>query len=239
MFKNLVPVSRERHAGTRILPLQDFRFAATAHLASVTLHEFGRASGTYPIVFIEDKQNDLFRPVALLGLESGENLFVDAEGKWKAQYVPAIIRRYPFALAGPDEQDNYAVCIDEGAEVVGEDAEGLPLYTESGEPAEALENVRRYLGELQQMDAMTNACSEFLAEHNMFTPMNMRFQDGEQMRNIAGCYVINEERLNNLSDELFLEMRKRGYIGPIYGHLASVAQMDRLVKLRKEAAAAA
>ena len=239
MFKNLVPVNRERHAGTRIRPLQDFRFASEAHLASVTLHEFGRVSGTYPILFVEDKQNDLFRPVALLGLEAGENLFLDAEGKWKAQYVPAIIRRYPFALAGPDEQDNYAVCIDEGADVVGEDAEGQPLFDDAGEPAEALENVRRYLSELQQMDAMTNACCEFLAEHNMFTPFNLRLQDGEQIRNIAGCYVVNEERLNNLSDELFLDMRKRGYIGPIYGHLASVAQMDRLVRLRQEAAAAA
>ncbi len=239
MFKNLVPVNRERHAGTRIRPLQDFRFASAAHIASVTLHEFGRVSGTYPIVFIEDKQNDLFRPVALLGLETGENLFIDAEGKWQAHYVPAIIRRYPFALAGPDDADNYTVCIDEGADVVGEGGEGQPLFDESGEPAEALENVRRYLGELQQMDAVTNQCCAFLGEHNMFTQLNMRFQDGEQMRNIAGCYVVNEERLNNLSDELFLEMRKRGYIGPIYGHLASVAQVDRLVKLRQGAAAAA
>ncbi|MEE4299368.1 MAG: SapC family protein [Pseudomonadales bacterium] len=236
MFKNLLPVNRERHAGTRILPNRDFRFVADNHVAAVTLHEFGRAGGTYPIVFIEDKQNDLFRPVALLGLEVGENLFVDAEGKWSAQYVPAIIRRYPFALAGPDEQDNYAVCIDEGADVVGEDPEGLPLFDESGEPAEALENVRRYLSELQQMDMMTRTCCEFLAEHNMFTQMNMRLREGEQVRNVAGCYVVNEERLNNLSDELFLEMRRRGYLGAIYAHLTSLGQMDRLVRLRQAAA---
>jgi hypothetical protein len=238
MFKSLVPVNRERHAGKKIRQNQDFRFAAEAHLAAVTLHEFGRAAGIYPVVFVEDKQNDRFRPVALLGLEAGENLYVDAEGRWLASYVPAIIRRYPFALAGPDERDNYTVCVDEGASVVN-DEEGLPLFTEDGEPAEALENVRRYLGELQQMDTFTNDCVAFLSEHNMLTPMNMRVRQGEQVRNLAGCWVVNEERLNNLSDELFLDMRKRGYIGPIYAHLASLAQMDRLMKFKQERTEAA
>lgn len=230
MFKNLVPVSRERHAGTRIRPLTDFRFAASAHFASVTLHEFGRVSGTYPIVFIEDKQNDLFRPVALLGLETGENLFIDADGKWQAHYVPAIIRRYPFALASSGEEGQFVVCIDEGADIVN-DEDGAPLFGDDGAPADALENVKRYLGELQQMEVLTNACCAYLAEHNMFTPLNMRVRQADQVRNIAGCYVVNEERLKSLSDERFLEMRARGYLPPIYAHLCSLSQLERLMKL--------
>jgi hypothetical protein len=202
------------------------------------VHEFVRAAGIYPVVFLEDKENDRFRPVALLGLEAGENLFIGDDSKWQGSYVPAIIRRYPFALASAGEEGQFTVCIDEDAEVVNDD-DGVPLFGEDGEPAEALENVKRYLGELQQMDALTNACCEFLAEHNMFTPLNMRVRQAENIRNIAGCYVVNEERLNNLSDELFIEMRTRRYLAPIYAHLCSLAQIERLMKLKADAEEAA
>jgi hypothetical protein len=238
MFKSLAPVNKERHAGKKIRQIEGFGFASDFHIASLMVHEFVRAAGIYPVVFLEDKENDRFRPVALLGLEAGENLFIGDDSKWQGSYVPAIIRRYPFALASAGEEGQFTVCIDEDAEVVNDD-DGVPLFGEDGEPAEALENVKRYLGELQQMDALTNACCEFLAEHNMFTPLNMRVRQAENIRNIAGCYVVNEERLNNLSDELFIEMRTRRYLAPIYAHLCSLAQIERLMKLKADAEEAA
>ena len=60
---------------------------------------------------------DEFRPVALLGLNAGQNLFVDAAGKWQASYVPAIIRRYPFALTPRGTDGQYIVCLDEGSDL--------------------------------------------------------------------------------------------------------------------------
>lgn len=238
MFKSLAPVNKERHAGKKIRQIEGFGFASEFHIASLMVHEFVRAAGIYPVVFLEDKENDRFRPVALLGLEAGENLFIDDDNKWQGSYVPAIIRRYPFALASAGDEGQFTVCIDEEAEVVNDD-DGVPLFGDDGEPAEALENVKRYLGELQQMDMLTNACCEFLAEHNMFTPLNMRVRQAENIRNIAGCYVVNEERLNNLSDELFIEMRTRRYLAPIYAHLCSLAQIERLMKLKADADEAA
>ena len=46
----------------------------------------------------------------------------------------------------------------------------------------------------------TNFCT-FLKENNLFTPLNMRVVADEKLKNITGCYVINEERLNNLNDK--------------------------------------
>ena len=233
MFEKLVPVNKIRHAHKRIKQIQGFGFAANFHIASVMVHEFARAAATYPVVFLEDKALDGFRPVALLGLDSGENLFVDASGKWQASYVPAIIRRYPFALAGAGEEGKFTVCIDEGSPLVS-DTEGVPLFDENGEPTEAIENVQRYLGELQQMDAFTRGFCNWLAEHNLFIPLNMRVRQAEQVKNITGCYVINEERLNNLSDERFLQMREKRYLPAAYAHLMSLAQIERLMTLKQE-----
>lgn len=229
MFEKVVPVNRERHAKTRIREIQGFGFAAKFHIAYVTMHEFSRAAAVYPIVFVEDK--DSFRPVALLGLDAGENLFVGADGKWGAAYVPAIIRRYPFALAGTGNEGQYTICLDEGSELVST-TEGSPLFDDKGEPTQVIENVKRYLSELQQMDQLTQQFAAWLKENNMFTPLNMRVRDQDKVKNIAGCYVVNEERLNNLSDEKFLELRSKRFLPAIYAQLMSLAQVERLMTLK-------
>lgn len=233
MFEQVAPVNKERHAGKKIKDIADFKFASGFHIAYVTMHEFARAASIFPIVFLEDKDKDEFRPVTLLGLNAGENLFVDAQGKWQASYVPAIIRRYPFALAPGGQDGQYVVCIDEGSPLVS-DTEGADLFDEKGEPTQVIDNVKRYLGELQQMDVLTRGFCKFLAAHNMFTPLNMRVRDGDKVKNVSGCYVVNEERMNNLSDELFLEIKNKGYLAPLYAHLISLAQTERLVKLQDE-----
>ncbi|WP_299509681.1 SapC family protein [uncultured Limnohabitans sp.] len=238
MFQQVVPVNKERHASKKIKDIADFNFASEFHIAYVTMHEFVRAASIFPIVFLEDKIKDEFRPVALMGLNAGENLFVAADGKWQSSYVPAIIRRYPFALSPSGKDDQYVVCLDEASDLVS-DTDGAALFDEQGDPTQVIENVKRYLGELQQMDFLTQGFCKFLAANNMFTPLNMRVRDNDKVKNLSGCYVVNEERLNNLSDDRFLEIKGKNYLAPLYAHLISLAQTERLVKLQDEKTAAA
>lgn len=237
MFQKVVPVNKEVHANKKIKEITSFAFASKFHIAYVTMQEFTRAAAIFPIVFLEDKEKDEFRPVVLLGLNAGRNLFVDDAGKWQASYVPAIIRRYPFALTPRGTDGEFIVCIDEASDLIS-DTEGAALFDEKGEPTQVIENVKRYLSELQQMDTLTRDFCSFLSEHNMFTPLNLRVRDNAQVKNISGCYVINEERLNNLSDERFLEIKNKRFLPAIYAHLISLAQTDRLVKLQEELPAA-
>lgn len=235
MFEKVVPVNRERHARTRIKEITGFGFAKDFHIAYLTMHEFARAAAVYPIVFVEDKEKDAFRPVTLLGLDAGENLFVSDAGKWEASYIPAIIRRYPFALAGSGTEGHFTICLDEGSSLVsvdGKDGEGSPLFDDKGEPTQVIENVKRYLAELQQMDQITLEFSKTLAELNMFTPLQMRVREGDREKNIAGCWVVNEERLNNLSNDKFLELRTKRFLPAIYAQLMSLAQIERLMQLK-------
>ena len=233
MFTKLTPINKEAHANYKVTAIDNFNFASKFHIASAMVHEFVRAASVYPIVFLEDQDQDEFRPVTLLSLDAGENLFVGKDGKWQASYVPAIIRRYPFALAKMPEQDNYTVCIDEDSEYVGTE-DGQPLFNEAGEPTEVIENVKRYLGELQQMEAFTKEFCHFLSENNLFTPLNMRVRALDQIKNVKGCYVINEERLNNLSDSKFLNIKAKRYLAPIYAHLTSLSQIERLALLKQD-----
>jgi hypothetical protein len=231
MFEQIVPVALERHRHKKVRNTTQFDYAAGFHIAYVTVHEFARAAATYPIVFLEDKPNDGFRPVVLMGLQPGENLFVGADGAWNASYIPAMIRRYPFALSKGAEENRFVVCVDEASTLLS-DTEGAPMFDEKGEPTQVIENVKRYLSELQQMDMLTQQFSRFLLTNNLLTPLNMRV-NAAQARNITGCYVINEERLNAFSDALFLEVRAKGFLPAMYAHLMSLPQIERLVQLSK------
>ncbi len=238
MFEQIVPVALERHRHKKVRNTTQFDYAAGFHIAYVTVHEFARAAATYPIVFLEDKPNDGFRPVVLLGLQPGENLFLGADGAWNASYIPAMIRRYPFALSKGTEENRFVVCVDEASTLLS-DTEGAPMFDEKGEPTQVIENVKRYLSELQQMDMLTQQFSRFLLSNNLLTPLNMRVNATAQARNITGCYVINEERLNAFSDALFLEVRAKGFLPAMYAHLMSLPQIERLVQLSKAKTGAA
>ena len=230
MFKNIVPINKERHLKTKVKAVENFDFVRDVHIVSVMVHEFSRASSVYPIVFLEDQAEDKFKPVVLTGLEEGENLFIK-DNKWDASYIPAIIRRYPFALAQTGEDGQYTICIDEESEFVNQE-EGQALFNENGEAGEVIEKVKQYLTELQQMEQFTIEFSAYMSKNNMFTPLNMKVRVGNEVKNISGAYVINEERFNALSDEKFIEMRTKKYIPVIYSHLSSLAQIERLVAFK-------
>jgi hypothetical protein len=230
MFKNVVPITLEKHRKKLVKTVENFEFASKINMASVMVYEFSRAASIYPIVFVEDKRKDQFKPVALLGLEEGENLFVQ-DDKWQASYIPAIIRRYPFALAKTDEEGRFTVCIDDESDLVNE-KEGQALFNDKGEPSELTDRVKQYLAELQQMDQFTEDLCKYLAEKNMFTPLNMKVRIENEMRNITGAYIVNEERLNSLSDETYLEMRAKKYIPVLYAHLSSLPQIERLLTFK-------
>jgi len=230
MFKSVVPITLERHGKKKVKTIQNFEFAKNINMASIMVHEFSRAAAIYPIVFVEDKQRDQFRPVVLLGLSDGENLFIQGD-QWQASYIPAIIRRYPFALANTAEEGRFTVCIDDESDLLNEQ-EGQPLFDDNGEPAELMNRVKRYLAELQQMDQFTGDFCKYLTEKNMFAPLNMKVRIGNEMRNITGGYILNEERINSLSDETFLEMRAKKFLPVAYSHLSSLSQIERLLNFK-------
>ncbi len=231
MYKKIVPLQTELHGRLKLKSDNSFAFASQVHVAAIMANEFYRAASTYPIVFIEDSGKDAFMPVVLLGLTQNENLFVNAEGKWEAAYVPAILRRYPFALARTAEEGQYTVCIDEESDFFSE-TEGQSLFESDGTPGEVIEKVKIYLSQLQQMEEFTRQFSETLKEHNLLAPLNMRVQKDNAVQNISGAYAVNDERLGHLSDKTFLELRAKNFLPLIYSHLTSITQIERLVQLR-------
>jgi hypothetical protein len=227
MFKRLVTLDFARHAGLRVRPAPDFGYARGLQMSIVMLSEIRRASALYPIVFVEDRETDGFRPVALFGLQPGQNVFVDSKGGWQASYIPAVLRAYPFALARGDRPDRFLVCLDEASPCLDSD-EGAPLFNPDGQAAVALDEVKGFLARLRQMQVATDAWTRALAERNLLTPLSVMAAGETPPPALDGCFVVNEDRLDGLSLERFAALRDRGGLAAIYAHLASLLQFERL-----------
>jgi len=232
MFNKITLLNSKTHANKKILPVNSFKFAKKSYIASLMINEFTTAAPIYPILFIKEGEN--LRPFALLGLKSGENLFVDDTGKWNANYIPAIIRRYPFMLGRVEGKDDLRLCIDEESEFLSED-KGEPLFDDEGKPSQIIENAKKYLGELHGFSEVTDRFTKELEQHGLLSMLNIQLKDNTgKARNIEGCFGVNEKKFNEISDESFLQFRKRGILPLIYAHLMSLSQITRLVQFEAE-----
>ena len=227
MFRRVAALSSVQHARLKVRPLRDFAFARGVHMAALMQPEMVRASALYPIVFVEDPGTDSFMPMALFGLEQGVNVFVDAAGQWQASYIPAVVRGYPFSLVRTGRGDRHALCIDVDSDCVDETA-GEPLFDDAGLPLLALEEARAYFARLRQMQVVTDAYVDALKQGNLLTPLSVRALQGDRAVDLQGCYVVNEARLESLSDEGLLALRRRGWLASTYAHVASLHQIERL-----------
>ena len=107
-YKQVVPLNKEVHGELYVEGIEDYLHTKDTNSIYIAAVEFLQASREYPIVFAKGKDDVVF-PVALLGLEQNQNVFIDKSGAWTANYIPAYVRRYPFILATADDtKDNIA-----------------------------------------------------------------------------------------------------------------------------------
>ena len=135
-----------------------------------------------------------------------------------------------FAIAAADQQrEQFVVMIDEDSSLLSE-SEGEPLFGEDGEKTEYMESRVEGLVQAAQQREQTIQITKLLQEKDMLTTHQVQLQhrpDGQRY-SIEGIYTVNEEKLNELSDEDFLELRKLGLIPLIYAHLTSLQQLRRI-----------
>ena len=225
------PLSRETHGklGLKQVP-NPFRFAAQTHIMPLVVTEFAPASLSYPIIFVGDQK----MPVAVMGVNQGENLFADAQGVFDVDaYLPAYMRRYPFVFANDEAQDRMIVCIDRAAEMVTESPE-TPFF-ENGELTTYTKNAIKFCEDFETERRRTEAFVKMLDEEGMFevkqanfTPRNADGSNGAPQL-IAEYFAVSEEKLSKLSAAKLEQFRDSGALPQIYAHLLSLLGWDRVI----------
>ncbi|WP_313399585.1 SapC family protein [Stenotrophomonas sp.] len=235
IYERPVQLNRVAHRNHRVVASEgDFRFAAGLNSVPVACVEFARAARDYPIVFAGNSADSVV-PAALLGLRSGQNLMVDAEGRWaEGSYIPAFLRRYPFVLAERDaEGSDFTVCLDaafEGLRDGGE--EGTALFDEQGNDSALLTNAMEFLQEYQVHLTRTRSLASALVTHDLLVSkqVNVQTAAGETF-SLDGFFVVDEQKLRELKGKALQDLAKSGDLGWIYAHLLSLGNVEWLSRV--------
>jgi len=229
MYSNAVALNSELHSDFTISPSPNgFRFASDLLTVMLVAPEFYDAGRQFPIIFTV-MPDESVQPVALLGFEAEENLFVDDDGKWTGRYIPAYIRRYPFITTDESEDGKAIVCFDETFD--GFNLEGGIALFEGLEPTPKTVEIQNFLqGYLQQLK-QTRAFGAMLLEKGLLREISAQanLEDGRTY-GLNGMQVVDEQKLAELSDEEIVQMFKDGSLPLIYAHLLSLRNLQELVE---------
>jgi SapC len=236
-YQSLTPLSHQQHASHALQERMLHPFAQTANAIPLTVDEFALAQRHFPIVFAPGADGGA--PLALLGLQEGENLFCDATGQWRKDiYVPAYVRRYPFMLArlAPDAKD-LSLCFDDQSGLIIAGAEGN-LF-DGTDPSDTTKAVLSFCEQFEMAVQRTRAFLNEMAELDLLMDAEATIQEGDTPMMLRGFRMIDEKKIQELRGDQARKMVKSGAMGLIYAHFFSLGTLRDLYGLRQERAAAA
>jgi len=203
--------------------------------APVFPHEFRNLQPHYPIVFSKDANSGGFRPIALFGLEDGENLFLAADNKWDTDYVPLAVRMKPFLIGVSGDASGgrqMEVHIDMDHPRVSE-SEGERVFLEHGGHAPMLQEASKILSEVNEGEQTVAPFSALLEELELIEPftLDIELNDGSKGR-LEGYYIIAEEKLYALDGEALGRLQSAGYLQPVFMAVAALSEFRNLIDRR-------
>ena len=227
-YEKPVALDREKHRKLKVRATGSFGFAGKANSLYLAGVEFNEACKEFAIVFTRVGSGRTV-PVAMLGLRARENLFVDAEGKWDANYIPAFVRRYPFVLAELPGRAEMAVCVDEAFTGLNS-SKGEALFDAQGNDTPFLHNALDFLQRYQAEYLRTEAFCQRLEQAGLLMEMNAKADlvDGRSFT-INGLLIVDEKKLLALPDSEALPLLRSGELHLISMHLVSLSNMQKLV----------
>jgi hypothetical protein len=239
------PLDANRHGNLGMLTTdRPFRFAAKQHFIPLHAGEFGPAAISYPIIFAGAEH----APLAVMGLSTGENVFISEDGLYRqGVYVPSFIRRYPFVGARDEQAGRTIVCIDRASDLWVEGPADVKLF-ENGQPSEFTKNCIEFCSQFDADRAGSELFVKILTDLDLFETRQATFTPrlennvlGEPQL-VAEFFAVSEAKLKELPADKFVELRENGALALIYAHITSLYGWERLISeslIRRAAAQAA
>lgn len=236
----IVPITPQTHGQRSWRRPPHFGFSAREAFIFLSIGELPQAALRYPICFV--RYGESLRVVALVGLEPGSNLCLTPEGGWLESYLPILMRTYPFALM-PTESGERVLCVDDDCGLVQPGMGAQPFYNSEGGLDTPVAELMRLLVRFEQEKVVGEQITSLLDKLGLVVPWDLSIPaPGGGIRKVEGLFTIDEEKMNALSDEDFISLRRAGGLSLAYCQMLSTQNIVTLVQraqARRAAAAAA
>ena len=225
MYKNITLLRSAEHGFYRYTPPDNYYFGKEINLVPVTFGELKQLCCDYPIVII--KQEERFSLMLLAGLD--RNGAIDKDGQWKGDYIPAFLRRYPFALVSGDDDKTLQLGFDLESGCFSSPS-GEPLFDTEGKPSapllEAKDLLELYNSELQ----ITQSILLKLKEKDLLKESQMTWTNEErEEQKVEGFYIVDRKKMLEQEDEFLLMAIKNGWMEMIELHLFSLKNIGKIL----------
>jgi hypothetical protein len=221
------------HADLRIQPGHGAHFGDAIMFATTFPAEFREIQAHYPIVFRKSDNGTTFEPVALFGLEEGENLFLSNTG-WDATCIPLTVQRQPFLIGVDGAELLVHIDLDNPR---CSTTTGEPVFLPHGGTTEFLERANSTLLAIHQGVQATPVFISALVALELLESfvLDVELDDGSAGR-LAGFYTINEDRLAALDADVLGRLHRAGYLQAIFMAVASLSNLRALIERKNRAA---
>lgn len=233
---DFVPLDNVVHADLKVKAGYDYETGDAINQALVFPTEFSELQREYPIVF-RRFENGSFKAVVLLGLDANENLFLE-EGRWNAQYIPAIRLRGPFTLAITENAGDSSGLSDPVIQIDMDhpnvsDEEGMSIFLPQGGHSPYFSLM---INTLKKMHIGTQVEAQFFAELERFNlieemTLEAKLTDTKQYT-IPDVYTISKSRMAKLTPDELHELNQLGLLEHCFSIMSSMGNVSRLVDMK-------
>jgi hypothetical protein len=232
IYETAVPITPARHGKHSVEVGGSYAFSAGVNAVPLMAVEILRAATEYAVVFTA--VGDDVMPAVVLGVKGEQNLYLDGEGHWKAKYVPAFLRRYPFVFSASADNKTLTLCVDEAYPGLNTEGRGQRLFGDDSKPTPYVEQVLTFLKEYQAQFLRTQAFGRRLKEYGLLEPMTARVTtpSGGTL-SLTGFLAASRAKLRALEPEKLAALAKTDELELLYLHLYSMRNFndvkDRLI----------
>jgi hypothetical protein len=228
-FTDPVPLTTSLSEKMRISTPDTYLFAAKTNSVPLASTEFELGCRNYPIVFSSQAPS---LPIAILGFDHEENLFVESDGHWMAgTYVPAYVRKFPFIFSENTEEDVFTLCVDSSC-LTEED--GTQIY-ESGKPSKTVEAAIDFSKSFQAAWSESEEFVRVLNQHELLVEKEANIENlsGEKSSQV-GFKVIDKDKFNALiASGNVPDLLSPAVLSGVYAHFVSMNNYQTLLDIKQ------
>jgi hypothetical protein len=231
-YNQLTALDNAVHEGFRFEPVKRPASLAQQNVVPLVAEEFSAAGSVFPILF---STGDRPVPMAVMGLNVGENCYVDPHSGTFAQphYVPAYIRRYPWILARkPGGDGQLALCFDASSGVVRASGRGGYALFMDGKPSPALSKILAFCHAFEVAAARTERLIDHLLEYRLLKDcaINVHSEVIATPLSYQGFRIVDGARLLEMPEDHLQAMARDGSLQWIHDHLKSLDLVETVYR---------
>lgn len=234
MFSDTVSLDAKLHRDWLFAANQPYHYCQMEVSAPVMALEAYQIAREMPMLFSARSPS----PMALLGVEAGQNLHVRPTGHWIGRYVPAHIRRYPFILA-PLESPSGSTGAQAAAaprfalkfarqapHLRAGNHNGVRLFDGDGRPTEPLKRIQKAMVQMQKSARHTAELVRQLEKYQLLVgrTLSVSPRKGEATK-LEGFRVVDDRAFASLSADALADLAATGALALIYAHHVSLTNL--------------